>query len=277
VEVALQGPLSAILAAEMAASTADAAAIKAMKMNDVRRATLNLTAFGPTPVILAGTGYTGEESGFEIFIHPDRAPVLWKDILAKGAARGVRAAGLGARDSLRTEAGLPLFGHDLEGPEQLSLTECGYGFVCRFHTPYFIGRDAYVKRLAPRQKRVIRLKGQGRKSVRTGHVLLDENGRPVGVVTSFAFANPEFDYYVLAAVKAACNPRPEVKLCAARLTVEQLAETLGLKTAEPRIALFAETRDLRPILGEAKLVELTAQTRLPNKAEKRSWRENKKP
>lgn len=274
IDTALQGPLAAELLAESAASAADARTVRGLKLNEVRRLTLKLDDAGETPVIAAGTGYTGEERGFELFVHPDRGADLWRTLLARGRDRGVRAAGLGARDSLRTEAGLPLFGHDLEGPEALSLTECGYGFVCRFHTPYFVGRDAYIRRLSPRRKRVLRLKGKGRRSVRAGHLVLDGRGRFAGLVTSFAFVNPAFDYYVLAAGRGSFRPAPGDTVRAARLNLEQAARAAGCPDGEdPRRFLEAADTDLTEKFGAGKLVELTAQTRLPDKDEKRAWRE----
>lgn len=97
-------------------------------------------------------------------------------ILREGEPDGVISAGLGARDSARIEAGFPLFGHELEGPEQLSLTEADYGFVSRLHRPFYIGRKPYISRTHPRTKRLLRLKGSGRRSAREGHVVLNESG-----------------------------------------------------------------------------------------------------
>ena len=65
------------------------------------------------PIIAARTGYTGED-GFEFFCSPALAPALWDEILQKGAAYGIGPVGLGARDSLRLEAALPLYGHELD-------------------------------------------------------------------------------------------------------------------------------------------------------------------
>lgn len=98
------------------------------------------------------------------------------------------AAGLGARDSTRIEAGFPLFGHELEGPAGLSLTEAGYGFVPKLtgRTPPFIGQAPYEQRTAVRAKRVLRLRGKGR-TVREGNTVIDaETGQAVGIVTSAA-------------------------------------------------------------------------------------------
>ncbi len=66
-------------------------------------------------LIIARTGYTGEEIGYEIFVHPDRAVAFWETLLEAGQPFGLQPSGLAARDSTRTEAGLPLYGHELAG------------------------------------------------------------------------------------------------------------------------------------------------------------------
>lgn len=111
-----------------------------------------------------------------MFIHPDSTNELWQLILDAGKDAGVKATGLGARDSTRIEAGLPLFGHELEGPEKLSLTDAGYGYVSRLHRPFYVGRSPYLARNYPRQKKILRLKGSGRRTAREGHAVLDSTG-----------------------------------------------------------------------------------------------------
>lgn len=66
---------------------------------------------------------------------------------------------------------------ELEGAEQLSLTEADYGYVSRFHRPFYIGRKPYIERTHPRHKRILRLRGQGRRSVREGHDLVLSEGK----------------------------------------------------------------------------------------------------
>ena len=67
----------------------------------------------PFDLIVSRTGYTGEKMAFELFVHPERAVDFWKAILKAGEPFGVKPIGLGARDSLRTEAGLPLYGDEM--------------------------------------------------------------------------------------------------------------------------------------------------------------------
>lgn len=247
-DIAFQGPLSVKILAELAADPAHQARLLDSKLNDFFD--VNLKGI---PVRAARTGYTGEEIGFELFVHPDRCRELWELLLQQGKDRGVLACGLGARDSLRIEAGFPLFGHELEGSESLSLTEADYGFVSRYHVPFYIGRDAYIKRNSPRKRRLLRLKGSGRRSVRAGSCVLGADGKPVGVVTSFAFSDPAFNFHVLAAVSAKFNPAPGVQIKVARATPEQVA------SGEP--------------LDESKIVELTVATRFPELSEKRGWKD----
>jgi aminomethyltransferase len=117
-----------------------------------------------TPVIVAGTGYTGEE-GVECAVPAGAAVALWEAIVAAGAT----PAGLGARDTLRLEAGLPLHGHEL-GPGITPL-HAGLGWVVAWDKPGgFRGRDALVALRAAGVDRVLRgLVGPGRQPLRAGY------------------------------------------------------------------------------------------------------------
>jgi glycine cleavage system T protein len=241
VVIAFQGPATVDIIGGMLDRPEHAQSLKQSKLNDF----LPGSSLCGIPVHIAHTGYTGAESGFELFVHPDHAGKLWDLLLERGRSRGVLPCGLGARDSLRIEAGLPLFGHELEGDEKLSLTEAGYGFAVRMKKPFFIGKNAYAKRVEPPAKRLLRLKGSGRRSVRGGHVILDAQGTRVGVVTSFAFLNPNFDFMVLAAVDAGFNPEPGSRIQAARVTRDQATGAIGADkrlelTVLPRFATAEE-------------------------------------
>ncbi len=130
---------------------------------------------------MAGTGYTGED-GVELHVAAADAPALWDAIVAAG----IEPAGLGARDTLRLEAGLPLHGHEL-GPGITPL-QAGLGWVVGWDKADFRGRAA----LAAERERGIarRLRGiavDGRRPPREGsHVLAD--GAPIGIVTSGNFS-----------------------------------------------------------------------------------------
>jgi glycine hydroxymethyltransferase len=244
VGLALQGPLSLSLLQRLTPNAAERAALGRLQMNGFAHATI-----GGIRCLVARTGYTGEKLGFEIYVHPQEAEEFWTTILETGKPLGVLPAGLGARDSTRVEAGLPLFGHELEGDLGLPLTEAGYGFVVRFHVPFFIGRSAYMGRVRRSRRHVIRLQGQGRKTLRAGHVILDEFGKAVGQVTSFAYAHGDMTYYVLACVAESFRPAPGQKVRGVRLTADKFTGQ-------------AE---------EQAVVELTALTRFPDECERNGW------
>jgi len=134
------------------------------------------------PCFLSRTGYTGEDIGYEIFVHPEKAAETWKLLLSLGA----KPAGLGARDSTRTEAGLPLWGHELAGPDEISPIEVGYGMFVKLHKPFFIGRDEMVRQALDRKREVVRFKvdKKGARVVRRGDIIATKEGDIIGEVTS---------------------------------------------------------------------------------------------
>lgn len=131
--------------------------------------------------VVAGTGYTGEP-GLEIAVPADHAGALWDAILAAG----VTPAGLGARDTLRLEAGLPLHGHEL-GPGITSL-QAGLSWVVAWNKPDFIGRDAALaERDRGVERRLVGIATEGRRPARAGcAVLVDDT--TIGEVTSGNFS-----------------------------------------------------------------------------------------
>jgi glycine hydroxymethyltransferase len=157
--------------------------LRKMARNDCLEARLS-----GTEVVLSRTGYTGEEMGFEIFVHPDRAPQLWNAILSTGRDRGVAPIGLGARDSLRIESGLPLYGHELMGPYNISPGGAGFGNFVKLNKPFFIGKAAYLQSERTRDRVVVQFKvpAKGSKPVKLGDVLVDARGGWAGNVTSAA-------------------------------------------------------------------------------------------
>ncbi len=136
--------------------------------------------------IVATTGYTGEKTGFEILVHPDHLVQLWKLLLERGAPHGATPCGLGARDSTRTEAGFPLWGHELAGEHDITPLEAGYGGSVKLHKPFFVGRAAMLKHDLSRTREVVRFQvtGKGKRLVRAGNPVVDANGAFIGVVTS---------------------------------------------------------------------------------------------
>jgi glycine cleavage system T protein len=139
--------------------------------------------------IIARTGYTGEETGYELFVHPERAREVWNAVLDAGAADGIVPVGLGARDSTRTEAGYPLHGHELAGPNRINPLEAGYGSFVKLHKPFFVGRAAMLEAHKKRERVVVRFEvdEKGGKVLRPGMPVLEgRKGEYTGVVTSAA-------------------------------------------------------------------------------------------
>lgn len=135
------------------------------------------------PLLLARTGYTGED-GFEIFVAPEHAPTLWNQLLSAGQGEGIRPCGLGARDTLRLESAMALYGHELD--EQTSPLEAGLGWSVKLDKPQdFLGKAALQaqKDQGLSKKRLgFKLPGT-RRAPRQGYTLW-LGQQEVGVVTS---------------------------------------------------------------------------------------------
>ena len=136
------------------------------------------------PVLLARTGYTGED-GFELFTGPADAEPVWLALTAAGGADGLRPAGLAARDTLRLEAGMPLYGNELTA--KLTPFEAGLGRVVAFSKPGdFVGRVALAERAEAGPVQVLAgLTIGSRRVARRGHPVLWDGGAD-GTVTSGA-------------------------------------------------------------------------------------------
>jgi aminomethyltransferase len=138
------------------------------------------------PALVARTGYTGED-GFEVFVEWDAALAVWRGLFEAGAPSGLLAAGLGARDTLRLEAGMPLYGNELD--LATNPFEAGLGRVVRLDKPDdFVGRDALQRVAADGpQRTLVGVVIRGRGIARHGYAL-HAAGRPdeIGVVTSGA-------------------------------------------------------------------------------------------
>jgi aminomethyltransferase len=167
------------------------------------------------PVLLARTGYTGED-GFEIFAAPQDAGQLWADISEAGAGQGLIPAGLAARDTLRLEAGMPLYGNELS--REVTPYDAGLGRTVRLDKPGdFVGRAALAARAgAAPPRELIGLVGESRRVPRHGYDVLWD-GAPCGSVTSGA-PSP-----TLGAPIAMAYVRPRAAEQAAHSTRHQLA------------------------------------------------------
>jgi glycine hydroxymethyltransferase len=139
-------------------------------------------------LVIARTGYTGEEIGYEIFVHPEQALTLWESLLKAGSSLGVQPTGLAARDSTRTEAGLPLYGHELAGPYAISPAGAGFAAYVKLHKPYFIGRSAHIVHEQKRAMQIVRFRmnSRGVRMPKTGDPVMNDRGQAIGWVTSAA-------------------------------------------------------------------------------------------
>ncbi|MGA8474484.1 MAG: glycine cleavage system aminomethyltransferase GcvT [Candidatus Cybelea sp.] len=137
------------------------------------------------PALIARTGYTGED-GFELFVDGQDAAVLWSALLRDHRGEGLEPCGLGARDVLRLEAGMPLYGHELT--ETITPVQAGLNWALKLNKPEFIGRDALARQLERDDyPRVAGLVMEGRAPAREGYaVSLD--GRVVGQICSGSIA-----------------------------------------------------------------------------------------
>jgi aminomethyltransferase len=139
--------------------------------------------------LVARTGYTGED-GFELFCDARRAPALWDALLAAGASLGIRPCGLGSRDTLRLEAGMPLYGNELD--RSVNPYEANLGRVVKLEKGEFVGRAALasVQQTGPRRK-LVGLVMRDNAIARHGYPVLVA-GDEVGVITS-GTASPTLD------------------------------------------------------------------------------------
>jgi glycine cleavage system T protein (aminomethyltransferase) len=173
--LAVQGPRSHGVVAKL---WPDAVELSFRGCRTVRR--------GEAEVVLARTGYTGER-GYELFADRSLARELWDSLMASGAASGIEAAGLGARDVLRLEMGYPLYGQDL-GPDRTSL-EAGLQWAVSFDKGEFVGREALVQQQA--EGLPSRLRGlvtDDRRHIPRAHQSVVSEDRQVGEITSGTFS-----------------------------------------------------------------------------------------
>ena len=177
--VAIQGPA--------AAGTLDALVVAdrlqpETPLDELRYYRVLHAAFDGAEVLIARTGYTGED-GFELYTPNDVAPELWDALLEAGADRGVVPAGLASRDTLRLEAGMPLYGHELDTATRPA--QAGLGRVVAMDTD-FVGKDGVEPGAdAPVLVGIVL---EGRRAARAGYPVLTVDGQPIGTVTSGALS-----------------------------------------------------------------------------------------
>ena len=170
-QLAIQGPRAASILAQLTT----------VPVGDLKYYTFTFGDVCDVHSLIARTGYTGED-GFEIYFEPQYSEQLWNDLLEAGSADGLIPCGLGARNTLRLEAGMCLYGHEID--ETTTPLEAGLGWICKVEKGPFLGRDVLAQ-----QKQA----GVARKLV--GFEMLDKrigrdgysvtiSGRKAGRVTS---------------------------------------------------------------------------------------------
>jgi aminomethyltransferase len=172
--IAIQGPLASEIMAGLTETD-----LSGLEPFHAQRATV-----AGLPVLVARTGYTGED-GFEFYVPQEQTTALWDAIISAGAPRGLKPIGLGARDTLRLEARMPLYGNELA--DDISPIEAGLGWAVKLDKGPFIGREviAGVKESGPSRKTVGFRLLERAGSARHGYPV-ELDGRDVGVVTSGA-------------------------------------------------------------------------------------------
>ncbi|MFF5991619.1 glycine cleavage system aminomethyltransferase GcvT [Prauserella flavalba] len=164
---------------------------------------------GGQDVLLARTGYTGED-GFELYVPGERAAAVWRVLTEAGEPHGLLPAGLACRDTLRLEAGMPLYGNELS--TELTPFHAGLGRVVKFDKPGdFVGRAALDTRRDP-DRVLVGLKGSGRRAPRHGYRLLAD-GEDVGEITSGALS-PTLGYPIAMAYVLPAHAEPGTALSA---------------------------------------------------------------
>ncbi len=170
--IAVQGPQS--VAAVAGLFEHDVSALKYY--------TAQPTRYRDKPCVVARCGYTGED-GFEVMLANELGPTLWDEFLA----RGVTPCGLGSRDTLRLEAGMPLYGHELT--EKIDPLQAGLEWAVKF-TKSFIGKDALqsAKEASSHRPKRVGLVLEGKRAARQDCTLLADATTPIGVVTSGSYS-----------------------------------------------------------------------------------------
>ena len=175
-QVALQGPVAETVLGKLIPE--DLAAIGYYRFV--------VSEYGGHPAVISRTGYTGED-GFEVYLAPGLAAEFADSILAAGESDGVIPAGLGARDTLRLEAGMMLYGNDMD--EGRTPIEAKLGWIVKPDKGDFIGRDALVRQKTEgTAEKIVAFKAVGRGIPRHGYPLADGAGKRVGEVTSGTFS-----------------------------------------------------------------------------------------
>jgi glycine cleavage system T protein len=182
VDIALQGPASG----EVLAAIIDDADFNA-QVQELKPFRFAQGKIDGIEMIISRTGYTGAGLGFEVYIAPEKAGWIWELILEKGQQLGAKPCGLGARDSLRIQAGLPLYGHELAGKYNISPVEAGYGWAVKFNKEAFTGKQALEEKVENSKMQVQRFEfsaAPGTRPIREGDAITSADGNCIGYILS---------------------------------------------------------------------------------------------
>jgi aminomethyltransferase len=174
-QLALQGPRAAEIVSK----------VSSVNVSELKYYWFCRTRFCGVEGLLARTGYTGED-GFEFYFAPGDSEQVWSTLIQAGKAEGLVPAGLGARNTLRLEAGYPLCGHELD--EETTLLEANLGWITKLDKGEFLGRDALLQQRARgTRKKLVGFEMTGQGIAREGYELYaaSENA---GRVTSGSYA-----------------------------------------------------------------------------------------
>lgn len=172
-QIAVQGPKAATLVQRL--TQTDLSPIKNYHF------TVGAVA-GVSDVIISRTGYTGED-GFELYIPAAKGPVVWNALMDKGADLGVKPIGLGARDTLRLEMKMALYGNDID--DDHTPLEAGLGWIVKLQKGDFIGRDVLLQQKEKGvTRKLVGLEVEDGRIARHGYKVVDAQGNVEGEVTS---------------------------------------------------------------------------------------------
>jgi aminomethyltransferase len=150
-QLAVQGPRAEEIVAKLAG---DPQAVAALKYYTFKEG----IAVSGIPCLVSRTGYTGED-GFELYCDAGRAPQLWDALLEQAGGEGLLPCGLGARDTLRLEAAMPLYGHEMN--EEITPLEASLGIFVKRDKPDFNGKEALMTREIKRRRSGLHVTGRG--------------------------------------------------------------------------------------------------------------------
>lgn len=175
--IAVQGPVAKTIVEASAIDTS-------LPLDDLRYYRMTEGTFQSTTIYVARTGYTGED-GYEIFVPSPLAPALWDELEKVGAPHQMTLCGLACRDTLRLEAGMPLYGHEL-GRDFLP-AQAGLGRVVVQEKEDFVGKQALAD-AAVRTRVLVGLVAEGKRAPRAGYSVVTPEGDVIGEITSGALS-----------------------------------------------------------------------------------------